>query len=279
MPTKKKAYCFTCNNYTQDEYEHLLGVCKTLSNYAILGREIGGSGTPHIQGYIVFTRAYQFKTVKDRHLPRCHVQVAAGDADANRRYCSKDGNFEEFGTLPTQELSQQSREYIAERFQSELHHGRPGMARFASEYPGTWYFSGHSLLRNYMTLQEPSSRSNIYCLWLYGPPGVGKSRRAHDSYPDAYVKDPRTKWWNGYMLENEVIIDDFGPSGIDINHLLRWFDRYKCYVESKGGMLPLRASKFCVTSNFHPEKCFSFAGELNPQLPALYRRIVIEEMK
>jgi len=75
------------------------------------------------------------------------------------------------------------------------------------------------------------------------------------------------------MLEKNVIIDDFGPGGIDINHLLRWFDRYKVHVESKGGMLPLHADNFVVTSNFSPEEVFSFAGVVNVQLPALMRRI------
>jgi len=76
------------------------------------------------------------------------------------------------------------------------------------------------------------------------------------------------------MLEEEVIIDDFGPQGIDINHLLRWFDRYKCLVETKGGMMPLYASTFIVTSNYHPNQCFcGLGGEDHPQIPALLRRI------
>lgn len=103
--------------------------------------------------------------------------------------------------------------------------------------------------------------------------------------PNGYVKDPRTKWWNGYLYEKECIIDDFGPGGIDINHLLRWFDRYKCYVENKGGMIPLCCDKFIVTSNFHPEEIFrkdyfrfqvdvsNIVSDFHPQLPALMRRI------
>lgn len=75
------------------------------------------------------------------------------------------------------------------------------------------------------------------------------------------------------MFQKDVIIDDFGPGGIDINHLLRWFDRYKCYVENKGGMIALYACNFIVTSNFVPEEIFSFAGIVNVQLPALMRRI------
>jgi len=93
------------------------------------------------------------------------------------------------------------------------------------------------------------------------------------------VKDPRTKWWNHYLFETSVIIDDFGHGGIDINHLLRWFDRYKCYVENKGGVVPLLADTFIVTSNFHPREVFSFAGEENAQLPALMRRLNVIHME
>lgn len=74
-----------------------------------------------------------------------------------------------------------------------------------------------------------------------------------------------------------MIIDDFGPNGIDINHLLRWFDRYKCYVEIKGEMCALLADKFVVTSNFKPadvfKQCVNGVYEDHPQLPALLRRI------
>jgi len=91
-----------------------------------------------------------------------------------------------------------------------------------------------------------------------------------------YVKDPRTKWWNGYFLEKEVIIDDFGKGGIDINHLLRWFDRYRCSVEVKGDMVPLYADNFIVTSNFRPEQVFvDEHGNDHHQLPALFRRIEV----
>jgi len=136
------------------------------------------------------------------------------------------------------------------------------------------------MLRNAITLCRPIPRPDIIATWIYGAPGVGKSRKAHGEMPEAYIKEPRTKWWNGYILEKEVIIDDFGPNGIDINHLLRWFDRYKCMVETKGGMIPLVADKFVVTSNFSPEECFQDKeGIPHPQTSALLRRIVIVHME
>ena len=92
------------------------------------------------------------------------------------------------------------------------------------------------------------------------------------------------------MGEPTCIIDDFGPGGIDINHLLRWFDRYKCTVETKGGVMPLLVETFIITSNFHPSQLFKETKYVmnnnisessdceHPQLPALMRRIVISEM-
>jgi len=276
MPTPKKAYCFTCNNYTPEKYEEL---CRSLADagiYCIIGKEVGESGTPHLQGYVVFKRAHHFNTITSRYLSGCHVQVAAGSADDNRRYCSKDGQFVEYGTFPEKRTG--TRDELARSFSANMVEGRSGLVKWVSENPGTWYFSGHNLLRNFNAVQPAVERPNIRVKWIYGPPGVGKSRRAHYELKEAYVKEPRTKWWSGYLLEKEVIIDDFGPQGIDINHLLRWFDRYKCFVENKGGMLPLYAESFIVTSNFHPEKVFSFGGECNPQLPALLRRLELIEM-
>ena len=284
MPTPKKAYAFTLNNYTDDEYSALVRICSTESQYAILGREIGERGTPHIQGYIRFKRSCRFATIKDRYLPRCHIEVAHGSARQNRTYCSKGGDYREFGECPGDADGGGSRDALARDFVQRLGEGRAGVRAFADANPGTWYFSGHNLLRNYLTLQPAIDRGDIRVDWFYGPPGIGKSRNAHELLPEAYIKEPRTKWWNGYMLEKEVIIDDFGPGGIDINHLLRWFDRYKCFVEYKGGMLPLYASRFIVTSNYHPSECFSSTfvrfgesvTEEHPQIDALMRRLSIK---
>lgn len=114
------------------------------------------------------------------------------------------------------------------------------------------------------------------CVVYWGATGVGKTRRAwEEAGLEAYAKDPRTKWFCGYLGESNCVIDEFRGS-IDIAHLLRWFDRYPVRVETKGSTLPLRVESFWVTSNLHPRDWY-------PQLDAstydaLMRRLSVFEL-
>lgn len=279
VPKRFRHICFTLNNYVEEEdVPRISAWLEEEAKYWIIGREVGDSGTPHLQGYASFRGRCTFKHVRDKLGSRCHIEGSRGTARQNREYCSKGGNFITGGDINEGAASGKSRDELGRSFMAAVELGNSGVVEYASEFPGTYIFSGSNMLRNALSLKPPIERSDISVQWFYGPPGTGKSRLAHSTLPDAYVKEPRTKWWNGYMLEKSVIIDDFGPNGIDINHLLRWFDRYKCLVENKGGMIPLYADTFIVTSNFHPRELFKFGDEINPQLPALERRIVLKEM-
>jgi len=280
LPQRFRAFCFTLNNYVEEEdIPRLESFFNEEAKYWIIGREVGDSGTNHLQGYASLRRRHYFNALRSKLGTRLHIEGARGTARQNREYCSKGGNFIEGGSINEGAASGKSRDELGRSFMAAIECGNSGMVEYANSFPGTFIFSGSNMLRNALSLKPPIERPDISVQWFYGAPGVGKSRLAHATLPDAYIKEPRTKWWNGYMLEKEVIIDDFGPNGIDINHLLRWFDRYKCFVETKGGMIALYAIKFIVTSNFHPCEIFKFGDEVNPQLPALERRIVITHME
>jgi len=109
----------------------------------------------------------------------------------------------------------------------------------------------------------------------WGPTGTGKSRRAWDeSGLDAYPKDPRTKFWDGYQSQPCVVIDEF-RGAIDVSHLLRWFDRYPVLVEIKGSSVVLVADRIWITSNLRPDAWFP---ELDGStLAALLRRLHVVE--
>lgn len=88
--SKKRRYAFTLNNYTDDDWNKLPINFKDA--LYIFGKEVGESGTPHIQGYIEYANPRSFEKIKDL-LPKAHIESAKGDRKSNYLYCSKDGDF------------------------------------------------------------------------------------------------------------------------------------------------------------------------------------------
>jgi len=134
-------------------------------------------------------------------------------------------------------------------------------------------------VRHYSTLRkiaadfaEPVAQERIiHCFW--GRTGTGKSRRAwEEAGLDAYPKDPRSKFWDGYRGQAHVVVDEF-RGGIDISHLLRWFDRYPVIVEIKGCATVLKATTIWVTSNLHPNDWYPELDDETKQ--ALLRRLTV----
>lgn len=112
---------------------------------------------------------------------------------------------------------------------------------------------------------------------FWGPTGVGKSRRAWDEAGlSAYPKDPRTKFWDGYSGQENVVIDEF-RGGIDISHLLRWLDRYPTIVEIKGSSTVLRAKNIWITSNLEPRRWYPDLDD--DTMAALMRRLEISHLE
>lgn len=108
---------------------------------------------------------------------------------------------------------------------------------------------------------------------FWGATGTGKSRRAwNEAGMDAYPKDPRTKFWDGYRDQEHVVIDEF-RGGIDVGHMLRWLDRYPVVVEIKGSATVLKAKTIWITSNLDPRLWYP---DLDPETQkALLRRLNI----
>lgn len=95
-----KRWCFIFNNYDEAELDAIRLCLSTTPEvrYAIFGKEVSDSGTPHLQGYISCTKAKRFTGIKKMVGDRSHVEVAKGNEAANIAYCSKsDPDPETFG--------------------------------------------------------------------------------------------------------------------------------------------------------------------------------------
>ncbi len=90
--SQSRKWCFTLNNYTEDEYNSIIVYTSKKNLKYVLGKEVGENGTPHIQGYIESKSPMLFTSMK-KLLPRAHWEKGKGNTEQNLNYCSKDGNF------------------------------------------------------------------------------------------------------------------------------------------------------------------------------------------
>lgn len=82
-----RRWVFTINNPTEADEEGVR-VLRAASLYCIVGREVGESDTPHLQGYVVFEKMWRRMRLA-RVLPRAYLHVAHGSSPENQAYCSK----------------------------------------------------------------------------------------------------------------------------------------------------------------------------------------------
>lgn len=97
MSFKAKRWVFTLNNYTD---EHLAALAAVECIYVVYGKELAPStGTPHLQGFIVFTNARR-RSALVADIGGGHWLPANGTSAQASVYCKKDGDFTERGVLP-----------------------------------------------------------------------------------------------------------------------------------------------------------------------------------
>lgn len=104
-----KHYCFTYNNYDDRAKEQLEQALRQITEKFVFGKEVGESGTPHLQGYIHLKAKKRITELK--YLGQTIHWEKARNIPASIEYCKKDGDYIEYGfptvykgdDLPTEE--------------------------------------------------------------------------------------------------------------------------------------------------------------------------------
>lgn len=85
--TKSRTWCFTWNNYTEDDVTNIDAWLDSTATTYVVGKEVGENGTPHLQGCMKFPNGRSFNAIKKQwgkiHLEECK------NWEASIRYCSK----------------------------------------------------------------------------------------------------------------------------------------------------------------------------------------------
>lgn len=229
--------------------------------------ECGDSGFLHWQIVVAFSKKSSLATVREC-FGAVHGELTRSDAAAEYVWkddTAVDGTRFEYGCKPFRRNSATDWESV----------WTAAIAGDLSAIPASVRVVSYRTLRTIAadhSIAVPIVRT---CHVFWGTTGTGKSRRAWDEAGlEAYSKDPRSKFWDGYQSQKHVVIDEF-RGGIDISHMLRWLDRYPVRVEIKGSSRPLVAESFWITSNICPRAWYPETD--GDTIEALLRRMVVTQ--
>lgn len=273
--SRVKKWCFTLNNYTQEEFDSIYNIeCE----YLILGKEVGAEGTPHIQGFIVFSGRKTFNTVKRLLGERCHIEAARGTILQNVEYCSKDNNYVEKGTRP-QDNHEAGGAATKRKWDEARSLAKEG--RFEEIPSDLWIKYRRAFKAEYEDALKVKDteigdfRLKDHFFWIYGPTGTGKSHLARSI---AKAIDPNNglflkglnKWWSGYQMQKVVLIEEANPESCKyLGSLMKqWCDKWPFTAETKGGSFPngIRPDYIIITSNYSIKECFPDPNDHEPLL-------------
>lgn len=291
MCDRIRAYVFTLNNYTEEEVNLIKGGDYS---YIVFGKEVGESGTPHLQGFVRFENAKTMSAIhKLKGWKRTALKVAEKPTIAID-YCKKG--------------AQSHKEW------EELNIKGPNYGKDAEVYEAGAYRQGErqDLFNIYQEVKEGKSSDDICwekpllwqkCykslekiedikmrqkwrtemtegIWIYGKTGTGKSKYAFENYnPSTHYCYPYDGGWcDAYKQQDTVIIDEFRGQ-ISFNELLRMVDINPNFFFRRRNRetIPFISKKVIVTSALAPCEVFKKLSA-NDSMEQLYRRFKIYEL-
>lgn len=253
-----KSWCYTINNYTDQDINQLKAF---VTNRHRCAKEVGESGTPHLQGTITFPKSMRLTAIK-KLLPRAHLEPCK-QIDASLNYCTK-GEIV-IDTTNNEQGKRSDLDNAIDILKSK------GLTAVAEETPTIFvkYSKGLSALQQRLLLKSKNDFvTEVHVFW--GKAGVGKSRRCREICNDIYnVPEPinGTVWFDNYDGEEAILLDDF-YGWLKYHTLLQFTDRYPLQVPVKGGFVCRQWTKVFITSNDPPEDWYH-----RDEIDALNRRI------
>lgn len=236
----------TLNNYEQRDIDWLNNLeCTKLT----CSKEVGESGTPHLQFNITFRRTYSLAALKKLH-QRVHWEF---------QYCAQDNNY--IRKIDSEIIiDKDERKKRGER--SDLHIARSIVKETGSMRAVTQEVASVQAIRSseiWLRYNEPERPVEpITVKWFWGESESGKTRAVYEECENEHPFRPVSyKWWEGYDGQRAVLLDDLRGDFCKFHELLTLLDIYPVRVECKGGSRQLRATTIYITSCFSPESLYS----------------------
>lgn len=271
VSSRIRGFCFTLNNYKDDEVNKIKDFFVNKCIWGIFGYEVGENGTPHLQGALYRQHPITIKGLKKDLGDRCHIEVMHGTYEQNKIYCSKGGNVFEVGECPKQ--GKRSDIHTIKKMAKE---GK-GMRDMIDEVNSYQAMRCGELVLKYIEKERDFAPM---VMWFYGPTGSGKSYMADYICKQygytTWRSNKNLQWFEGYDAHEAVIIDDFRRSFCNYEELLLLLDRYPYRVMNKGGSRQLLAKLIIITCPKSPKDLYqdeSSGYDIEKDIDQLLRRI------
>lgn len=251
---RAKHWCLTINNYGDADICQFENI-KESATYFVYGKEVGDSGTRHLQCYISFKTA-KYRNAVARIWPTAFIEMSLGTPQQASDYCKKDGKYEEFGTLPVNGRAKGGESTKAKWAEIAKFAVEKNLVQIQESHPREFVSNYRNLKQiGFDFAQKPADLASPCGIWMYGEAGVGKSFTSRKENPGAFMK-MMNKWWDNYNNEDVVILEDMDPSyAQSMQYFLKiWTDAYAFPVEIKNHSVMIRPKKFIITSQYTPEE-------------------------
>ena len=242
VDTRSRKWQITINNpeeygFTHNFIKELMGGFKSIL-YWCMADELGECGTYHTHIFGSFSNAVRFSTIKGK-FHKAHIEMCQGTSQQNRDYIFKEGKWEkdkkrethlpetryEYGQIPIErpgvrndladlvsmiedgmsdvEIVKESPQHVLNLDKIERYRQRVIEDRYKGEF------------------------RNVYVTYVYGKPGVGKTRSIMEKYgyTNVYRVTNYKHPFDGYKGQEVIIFDEFNSS-LKITDMNQWIDGY-----------------------------------------------------
>lgn len=254
-------WVFTLNNYTDAERALLDGLVESNSHVAFLsyGREVGESGTPHLQGHLELTTRMRVPQLKAILGQRVHLEVRRGSFDQAQEYVEKDGDVSSFGERVSKgagkrtdldELAQEIRGGAEKRVLAETY-GK----EFIKYSKGIDNYYDLFAVAKYQVCNGPWKWAHNFLydksVILWGAAGIGKTEYAKYLLPNALFVSHMDDLGGFNSHYDGIIFDDMSfihlPRTAQI-HVLDIDNQRSIHIRYKTATIPAHTKKIFLTN-------------------------------
>lgn len=280
MAQRKRRYCLTLNNPTDEELEHIKDLESSNLKRGIFCLEVGESGTPHIQGFIHMKNAMTFSAVKKMlGTQRVHIEAAKGTDYEAWTYCMKDveGKGASIVCMRGDEPSIEGELSDWEKIAQMVKDGASNLEIIA-KYPSI-AIRCQSALEKYRLEWDRQNAGwrDLEVTFITGPTGCGKTRTVMETFGYNNVFRVQTYGHTG-MFDNyngqDVLVFEEFRGKVPIEQMLNFLDGYPCELPARYANKLAKFTKVFMLTNIQFDEMYAKIQRNHPETYDAFKRRV-----